>query len=178
MSATAWERLTNCSAMVLISSTVVVAWETAAEIGFANRAYPPDELEARVLEIHTIKPLDEVAIRAAAAETGAIVTAGIDVGSVSSQAVVLLDEVEKAHPDVFNILLQVMDHGTLTDNNGRKADFRNVVLVMTTNAGAQEMSRASIGFTTWSTSVVRDDRFVRPLETSPSTVWSKSPASR
>ncbi len=62
-------------------------------------------------------------------------------------AVVLLDEVEKAHPDVFNLLLQVMDHGTLTDNNGRKADFRNIILVMTTNAGAQEMSRASIGFT-------------------------------
>jgi len=62
-------------------------------------------------------------------------------------AVILLDEIEKAHPDVFNLLLQVMDHGTLTDNNGRKADFRNAVLVMTTNAGAQEMSRASIGFT-------------------------------
>jgi ATP-dependent Clp protease ATP-binding subunit ClpA len=62
-------------------------------------------------------------------------------------AVLLLDEIEKAHPDVFNLLLQVMDHGTLTDNNGRQADFRNVVLVMTTNAGAQEMSRASIGFT-------------------------------
>ncbi|MFQ6005999.1 MAG: ATP-dependent Clp protease ATP-binding subunit ClpA [Woeseia sp.] len=62
-------------------------------------------------------------------------------------AVVLLDEVEKAHPEVFNLLLQVMDHGTLTDNNGREADFRNIVLVMTTNAGAQEMSRASIGFT-------------------------------
>jgi len=62
-------------------------------------------------------------------------------------SVVLLDEIEKAHPDVFNLLLQVMDHGTLTDNNGRKADFRNVILVMTTNAGAQEMSRASIGFT-------------------------------
>ncbi len=63
-------------------------------------------------------------------------------------AVLLLDEVEKAHPDVFNLLLQVMDHGTLTDNNGRKADFRNVVLVMTTNAGAELMSRPSIGFTT------------------------------
>jgi len=61
--------------------------------------------------------------------------------------VVLLDEIEKAHPDVFNLLLQVMDHGTLTDNNGRKADFRNVVLIMTTNAGAEDMSRASIGFT-------------------------------
>ena len=62
-------------------------------------------------------------------------------------AVVLLDEIEKAHPEVFNLLLQVMDHGILTDNNGRKADFRNVIIVMTTNAGAQEMSRASIGFT-------------------------------
>ena len=62
-------------------------------------------------------------------------------------AVLLLDEVEKAHPDVFNLLLQVMDHGTLTDNNGRKADFRNVILVMTTNAGAELMDRPSIGFT-------------------------------
>ncbi len=62
-------------------------------------------------------------------------------------AVLLLDEVEKAHPDVFNLLLQVMDHGTLTDNNGRKADFRNIVLVMTTNCGAEQMSRPSIGFT-------------------------------
>ncbi len=62
-------------------------------------------------------------------------------------AVLLLDEIEKAHPDVFNLLLQVMDHGTLTDNNGRKADFRNIILIMTTNAGAAETSRASIGFT-------------------------------
>ena len=61
-------------------------------------------------------------------------------------AVLLLDEIEKAHPEVFNLLLQVMDHGTLTDNNGRKADFRNVIIVMTTNAGAENMSRASIGF--------------------------------
>ncbi len=63
-------------------------------------------------------------------------------------SVLLLDEIEKAHPDVFNLLLQIMDHGTLTDNNGRKADFRNVVLVMTSNAGAEQISRASIGFTT------------------------------
>ncbi len=61
-------------------------------------------------------------------------------------AVLLLDEIEKAHPDIFNILLQVMDHGTLTDNNGRKADFRNVIIVMTTNAGAELLQRASIGF--------------------------------
>jgi ATP-dependent Clp protease ATP-binding subunit ClpA len=78
---------------------------------------------------------------------------GFDQGGLLTEAVtkhphsvVLLDEIEKAHPEVFNLLLQVMDHGTLTDNNGRTADFRNVVLVMTTNAGAQDMSRASIGF--------------------------------
>jgi ATP-dependent Clp protease ATP-binding subunit ClpA len=61
-------------------------------------------------------------------------------------AVLLLDEIEKAHPDVFNILLQVMDHGTLTDNNGRKADFRNVIIIMTTNAGAESLQKRSIGF--------------------------------
>jgi ATP-dependent Clp protease ATP-binding subunit ClpA len=62
-------------------------------------------------------------------------------------AVLLLDEIEKAHPDVFNVLLQVMDHGTLTDNNGRKADFRNVIIIMTTNAGAESLNKSSIGFT-------------------------------
>ena len=79
---------------------------------------------------------------------------GFDQGGLLTDAVtkhphsvVLLDEIEKAHPEVFNILLQVMDHGTLTDNNGRKADFRNVILVMTTNAGAENVSRRSIGFT-------------------------------
>jgi ATP-dependent Clp protease ATP-binding subunit ClpA len=61
--------------------------------------------------------------------------------------VLLLDEIEKAHPDVFNILLQVMDHGTLTDTNGRQTDFRNVIIIMTTNAGADRISRSSIGFT-------------------------------
>lgn len=79
---------------------------------------------------------------------------GYDQGGLLTEAVtknphsvVLLDEIEKAHPDVFNLLLQVMDHGTLTDNNGRSADFRNIVLIMTTNAGAQEASRSSMGFT-------------------------------
>jgi ATP-dependent Clp protease ATP-binding subunit ClpA len=79
---------------------------------------------------------------------------GFDQGGLMTEAiakhphsVLLLDEIEKAHPDVFNLLLQVMDHGTLTDNNGRKADFRHVTIVMTTNAGAFEMSRPSIGFT-------------------------------
>jgi ATP-dependent Clp protease ATP-binding subunit ClpA len=78
---------------------------------------------------------------------------GFDQGGLLTEAiakhphcVLLLDEVEKAHPDVFNLLLQVMDHGTLTDNNGRKSDFRHVIIVMTTNAGAHEMNRPSIGF--------------------------------
>jgi len=79
---------------------------------------------------------------------------GFDQGGLLTEAitkkphcVLLLDEIEKAHPDIFNVLLQVMDHGTLTDNNGRKADFRNVILIMTTNAGAETINRASIGFT-------------------------------
>ncbi len=79
---------------------------------------------------------------------------GFDQGGLLTEAVtkkphcvLLLDEIEKAHPDIFNVLLQVMDHGTLTDNNGRKADFRNVVLIMTTNAGAETMNKATIGFT-------------------------------
>jgi len=79
---------------------------------------------------------------------------GFDQGGLLTEAVtkhphsvLLLDEIEKAHPEVFNLLLQVMDHGSLTDNNGRKADFRNVILVMTTNAGAHDLTRASIGFT-------------------------------
>jgi ATP-dependent Clp protease ATP-binding subunit clpA len=84
---------------------------------------------------------------------------GFDQGGLLTEAitkhphcVLLLDEIEKAHPDVFNLLLQVMDHGTLTDNNGRKADFRHVIIVMTTNAGAQEMARPTIGFTQSDTS--------------------------
>ncbi|TBO28715.1 ATP-dependent Clp protease ATP-binding subunit ClpA [Aquabacterium lacunae] len=80
---------------------------------------------------------------------------GFDQGGLLTEAVskkphcvLLLDEIEKAHPDVFNILLQVMDHGTLTDNNGRKADFRNVLIIMTTNAGAETLQKSTIGFTT------------------------------
>jgi ATP-dependent Clp protease ATP-binding subunit ClpA len=80
---------------------------------------------------------------------------GFDQGGLLTEAVtkkphcvLLLDEIEKAHPDVYNVLLQVMDHGTLTDNNGRKADFRNVIIVMTTNAGAETLGKATMGFTT------------------------------
>ncbi|MEO5845541.1 MAG: ATP-dependent Clp protease ATP-binding subunit ClpA, partial [Caldimonas sp.] len=76
-------------------------------------------------------------------DQGGLLTEAI---SKKPHAVLLLDEIEKAHPDVFNVLLQVMDHGTLTDNNGRKADFRSVIIIMTTNAGAETMNRASIGF--------------------------------
>ncbi|MFN3565508.1 MAG: ATP-dependent Clp protease ATP-binding subunit ClpA [Burkholderiaceae bacterium] len=76
-------------------------------------------------------------------DQGGLLTEAI---SKKPHAVLLLDEIEKAHPDIFNILLQVMDHGTLTDNNGRKADFRNVIIIMTTNAGAETLQRRSIGF--------------------------------
>ncbi|MCL4774259.1 MAG: ATP-dependent Clp protease ATP-binding subunit ClpA [Burkholderiaceae bacterium] len=76
-------------------------------------------------------------------DQGGLLTEAI---SKKPHAVLLLDEIEKAHPDIFNILLQVMDHGTLTDNNGRKADFRNVIVIMTTNAGASDLQRRSIGF--------------------------------
>jgi ATP-dependent Clp protease ATP-binding subunit ClpA len=76
-------------------------------------------------------------------DQGGLLTDGVD---QTPHCVLLLDEIEKAHPDVFNILLQVMDHGTLTDHNGRSVDFRNVVLIMTSNAGAAEMAKSAIGF--------------------------------
>jgi ATP-dependent Clp protease ATP-binding subunit ClpA len=96
------------------------------------------------MERHTVSRLIGAPPGYVGFDQGGLLTEAV---SKNPHAVVLLDEIEKAHPVVFNLLLQVMDHGTLTDNNGRKADFRNVILVMTTNAGAQEMSRASIGFT-------------------------------
>jgi ATP-dependent Clp protease ATP-binding subunit ClpA len=77
-------------------------------------------------------------------DQGGLLTDGVDQHPYS---VLLLDEIEKAHPDLFNILLQVMDHGKLTDHNGKSVDFRNVVLIMTTNAGAQDLARAAFGFT-------------------------------
>jgi ATP-dependent Clp protease ATP-binding subunit ClpA len=96
------------------------------------------------MERHTVSRLIGAPPGYVGYDQGGLLTEAV---SKNPHAVVLLDEIEKAHPEVFNLLLQVMDHGTLTDNNGRKADFRNVILVMTTNAGAAEMSRASIGFT-------------------------------
>jgi ATP-dependent Clp protease ATP-binding subunit ClpA len=96
------------------------------------------------MERHTVSRLIGAPPGYVGFDQGGLLT---DAVTTHPHAVLLLDEVEKGHPDVFNLLLQVMDHGTLTDNNGRKADFRNIILIMTTNAGAEHMSRASIGFT-------------------------------
>ena len=96
------------------------------------------------MERHTVSRLIGAPPGYVGFDQGGLLTEAV---SRNPHAVLLLDEIEKAHPEVFNLLLQVMDHGTLTDNNGRKADFRNVILVMTTNAGAREMDRQSIGFT-------------------------------
>ncbi|MFB2538604.1 MULTISPECIES: ATP-dependent Clp protease ATP-binding subunit ClpA [unclassified Acinetobacter] len=96
------------------------------------------------MERHTVARLIGAPPGYVGYEQGGLLTDAIN---KSPHAVLLLDEVEKAHPDVFNLLLQVMDHGTLTDNNGRKSNFRHVVLVMTTNVGAESISRSSIGFT-------------------------------
>ncbi len=96
------------------------------------------------MERHTVSRLIGAPPGYVGYDTGGLLTEAI---TKAPHSVLLLDEVEKAHPDVTNILLQVMDHGTLTDANGRKTDFRNVIIVMTTNAGAERMNRASIGFT-------------------------------
>jgi ATP-dependent Clp protease ATP-binding subunit ClpA len=95
------------------------------------------------MERHTVSRLIGAPPGYVGYDTGGLLTEAIN---KQPHAVLLLDEMEKAHPDVFNVLLQVMDHGTLTDANGRKTDFRNVIIVMTTNAGAERVSRSSIGF--------------------------------
>jgi ATP-dependent Clp protease ATP-binding subunit ClpA len=96
------------------------------------------------MERHTVSRLIGAPPGYVGFDQGGLLTEAI---TKKPHAVLLLDEIEKAHPDVFNVLLQVMDHGTLTDNNGRKSDFRNVILVMTTNAGAETMQKSTIGFT-------------------------------
>jgi ATP-dependent Clp protease ATP-binding subunit ClpA len=96
------------------------------------------------MERHTVSRLIGAPPGYVGFDQGGLLTEAV---TKNPHAVLLLDEIEKAHPDVFNLLLQVMDHGTLTDNNGRKADFRNIIIIMTTNAGASEISRPSIGFT-------------------------------
>jgi len=96
------------------------------------------------MERHTVSRLIGAPPGYVGFDQGGLLT---DAVTQNPHCVILLDEIEKAHPDVFNLLLQVMDHGTLTDNNGRKADFRNVILIMTTNAGAESISRGTMGFT-------------------------------
>ena len=96
------------------------------------------------MERHTVSRLIGAPPGYVGFDQGGLLTDAIN---KNPHAVLLLDEIEKAHPDVFNLLLQVMDHGTLTDANGRKSDFRNVVIIMTTNAGADQISRPSVGFT-------------------------------
>ena len=96
------------------------------------------------MERHTVSRLIGAPPGYVGFDTGGLLTEAVH---KQPHAVLLFDEMEKAHPDVFNVLLQVMDHGTLTDANGRKTDFRNVIIVMTTNAGAERISRASMGFT-------------------------------
>jgi len=95
------------------------------------------------MERHTVSRLIGAPPGYVGFDQGGLLT---DAATKNPHSVILLDEIEKAHPEVFNLLLQVMDHGTLTDNNGRQSDFRNIILVMTTNAGAEEISRASFGF--------------------------------
>jgi ATP-dependent Clp protease ATP-binding subunit ClpA len=96
------------------------------------------------MERHTVSRLIGAPPGYVGYDQGGLLTEAV---TKTPHAVLLLDEIEKAHPDVFNLLLQVMDNGTLTDNNGRKADFRHIIIVMTTNAGAEQVSRSSIGFT-------------------------------
>lgn len=96
------------------------------------------------MERHTVSRLIGAPPGYVGYDQGGLLTEAVN---KNPHAVVLLDEIEKAHPDVFNILLQVMDHGTLTDNNGRKADFRNIILIMTSNVGAEQMARSNMGFT-------------------------------
>ncbi|MGH7860150.1 MAG: AAA family ATPase, partial [Candidatus Binatia bacterium] len=116
-----------------------VAKQLASALGVAFLRFDMSEY----MEKHTVSRLIGAPPGYVGFDQGGLLT---DAVRKTPHAVLLLDEVEKAHPDVFNILLQVMDHATLTDNNGRKADFRNVILIMTTNAGAQEMAAAAIGF--------------------------------
>nr|WP_210289901.1 ATP-dependent Clp protease ATP-binding subunit ClpA [Rhizobium sp. BK196] len=116
-----------------------VAKQLAASLGVEMLRFDMSEY----MERHTVSRLLGAPPGYVGFDQGGLLTDGVD---QHPHCVVLLDEIEKAHPDIYNILLQVMDHGTLTDHNGKKIDFRNVVLIMTTNAGASEMAKAAIGF--------------------------------
>ena len=96
------------------------------------------------MERHTVSRLIGAPPGYVGFDQGGLLTDGVD---QHPHCVLLLDEIEKAHPDLFNVLLQIMDHGKLTDHNGKQVDFRNVILIMTTNAGAADMAKAAFGFT-------------------------------
>lgn len=116
-----------------------VARQLASALGVELQRFDMSEY----MERHTVSRLIGAPPGYVGYDQGGLLTDGVD---QHPHCVVLLDEIEKAHPDVYNILLQVMDHGKLTDNNGKQVDFRNVILIMTTNAGASEMQKAAIGF--------------------------------
>src|SRR6185436_2760664 len=116
-----------------------VAKQLAAVLGVEFLRFDMSEY----MERHTVSRLIGAPPGYVGFDQGGLLTDGI---RKTPYAVVVLDEIEKAHPDVFNILLQVMDYATLTDNNGKKADFRNVILIMTTNAGARDLTSKSLGF--------------------------------
>jgi ATP-dependent Clp protease ATP-binding subunit ClpA len=116
-----------------------VARQLAAELGVAFSRFDMSEY----MEKHSVARLIGAPPGYVGFDQGGLLTDAI---SKKPHCVLLLDEIEKAHPDLFNVLLQIMDHGTLTDNNGKEADFRNVILIMTSNAGAREMSSTAIGF--------------------------------
>src|SRR6185369_15603098 len=116
-----------------------VARQLAAALGVELIRFDMSEY----MERHTVSRLLGAPPGYVGFDQGGLLTDAID---QHPHSVLLLDEIEKAHPDLFNSLLQVMDHGKLTDHNGKIVDFRNVILIMTTNAGAQEMSKAAIGF--------------------------------
>ncbi|MBB4064934.1 ATP-dependent Clp protease ATP-binding subunit ClpA [Gellertiella hungarica] len=116
-----------------------VAKQLASSLGVELLRFDMSEY----MERHTVSRLLGAPPGYVGFDQGGLLTDGVD---QHPHSVVLLDEIEKAHPDIFNILLQVMDHGSLTDHNGKKIDFRNVILIMTTNAGASEMQKAAIGF--------------------------------
>ncbi len=116
-----------------------VAKQLAHVLGVSSIRFDMSEY----MEKHTVSRLIGAPPGYVGFDQGGLLTEAI---TRNPHAVLLLDEIEKAHPDLFNVLLQVMDHATLTDNNGRKADFRHVILIMTTNAGAREMAARAIGF--------------------------------
>lgn len=118
-----------------------VAKQLAASLGIELLRFDMSEY----MERHTVSRLIGAPPGYVGFDQGGLLTDGVD---QHPHCVLLLDEIEKAHPDLFNILLQVMDHGKLTDHNGKRIDFRNVILIMTTNAGAADLQKASIGFTT------------------------------